>query len=81
VHRRGLAPDVPRDKVELVHRNEKLVGGLATLAGGVLQYEVLAFRACDCATGHVRVATHPMLLVHDEISGSKGQRINGATAP
>ena len=74
--RRLLAADVAADLVELVHRHEQPVAGLAALAGCVLDDEVLAGRAVHGAVDELDVASDAVLLVHDVVAGLELERVD-----
>ena len=76
VERRRLAADVAADLVELVHRHEQPVGGLAALGRGVLDHEVLAGRTLHDALHQLDVATDTVLLVDDEVAGLELERVD-----
>ena len=78
VNRRGLPTDVPGDLVELVGGHIQAVGGLAALAR-VLQHEVLALGSRDGPLGHLHVPADAVLVVHDEVAGFEGQRVQRLT--
>ena len=76
VEARLLAPDVARDLVERVGRHEEPVGRAATLAGAVLEDEVLTRRAGRLALPHLHEATDAVLLVDDVVAGLELERVD-----
>jgi hypothetical protein len=75
-----LPADVPRDELQLVGRDEDPVAGLALLAGGELEDEVLAGGALDRALHHLDVPRDAVLLVHDGVPGAQLHRVDGVLA-
>ena len=76
----GLPADVTGELVELVGGHVQPVAGLATLAGGVLQHQVLAVGAVDGALHQLDVAADAVLLVHDVVAGLELQRVDRVAA-
>ena len=71
VERGLLAADVAGDLVELVGGHVEPVAGVAALARGVLEHEVLTRRAGDGALHHLDELADAVLLVHDEVAGAQ----------
>ena len=80
MQRRRLAPDVAGHLVELVGGDVQPVAWLTTLAGGVLEHEVLAGRPCDGALHHLDVLADAVLVVHDEVARLQLQRVDDVPA-
>ena len=76
-----LATDVAGDLVELVGGHVEPVAGLAALARGVLEHEVLAGGAGDGALHHLDEAPDAVLLVHDEVAGPQLERVDLVAPP
>ena len=78
--RRGLPADVPRQLIQRIHRHVQPVGPAAALARRVLQYEVLAARAAHNAFGHLHEPADAVLVVHHQVAGGQGQRVDDVAA-
>ena len=73
---RHLPAHVPGELIQRIHRDEQPVAGLAALAGGVLDDQVLAARAADGALDHLDELADAVLVVHDHVPGLQRQRID-----
>ena len=76
VQRRHLAADVAGQQVERIGRDEQPVAGLAALARGVLDDQVLAGRPAGRAAHHVDVLADAVLGVHHVIAGLERERVD-----
>ena len=81
VQGRRLPADVPGDLVKLVGGHVQPVRRLAALARRVFDDQVLPGRALHTAAGHLQVAAHPVLLVHDVVARAELERVDAAAAP
>ena len=76
----GLGADVAGQLVELVHRHEQPVAGLAAFAGGVLDDEVVADRALDGALHQLHEPPDPVDLVNDRVTCLEFEGLDGVSA-
>ena len=74
---RLLAADVAGQLVQRVHRDEQLVGPLATLRRGVFQNQVFAAGPADGALRHLHEPADAVLVVHHQIARGQRQRVDG----
>ena len=80
VERRGLRAHVAAELVELVHRDEQPVAGLAAFAGRVLDDEVVAGGALDGAADELDEPADAVGLVHDGVARLQLERLDGGLA-
>ncbi len=80
MHGRRLTTHVSGDLIELISRDVQAVGGLAALARGVLEHQVLAHRTGDGALSHLHITADAVLVVDHEVAGLQRQRIQRLTA-
>ena len=77
----GLRADVAGQLIELIHRHEQPVAGLAAFAGGVLDDEVVADRTLNGALYQLHEPPDPVDLVDDRVTCLELEGLNGvATA-
>ena len=71
-----FSADVPRQLIQRIHRHVQPVRRLPPFTGCVLQHQVLATRAAHDAFGHLDEPADAVLVVHHQIAGRQGQRVD-----